>query len=84
MQEPNYAKLTYKWQQHHNRYRRFIQEHGYTCQDCGGAGGETIVISYELGGPWEECGWCEGTGRVTRWTRGIWLRWKKEEKKHAV
>lgn len=66
---------------HHCRYKRYVDEYGLLCQECGGAGGEVDVILDDGTGPWEMCGYCEGTGLTTRWIRGEWLRWKKQEKK---
>ena len=39
---------------------------------CGGEGGEVDPVLDDGTGPWLECGWCEGTGRMTR--RILW-RW---------
>ena len=35
------------------------------------------------GGPFEYCGWCEGTGYMTPKGRGEWLRFKKQAKRAA-
>jgi hypothetical protein len=32
-------------------------------------------------GPADPCGWCETTGKTTRWLRGLWLRTMREEKR---
>lgn len=77
----DYPRMDYLYRHHHLRYERYIECHGLTCQDCRGAGGEIDVISWDLGGPWVACDWCEGTGKMTRWLRGQWLRMKKEEKR---
>lgn len=66
---------------HHARYKQYIKAHGLICQECGGSGGETEVVLDDGTGPWYDCGFCEGTGYVTRWMRGQWLRWKAEEKR---
>ena len=50
------------------------------CQECGGSGGEVIPICDDGTGPFEECGFCEGTGLMTPHLRGFWLRWKKQNK----
>lgn len=68
------------YRRHLARYKRYVKTHGLICQACGGAGGETDVILDDGTGPWEACGWCEGTGYVTRWIRGDWLRWMAQEK----
>ena len=76
----NYAKLDWKSRQSHERYKRYVAAHGLPCQDCGGRGGEyDYPGGIELGGMWEECGWCKGTGKVTRHVRGLWLKTKREE-----
>lgn len=78
----DYRRWDYVRREHHRRYAAYVEVHGFTCQDCGGAGGDIDVVIPETGqGPWEPCGWCEGTGYVTRWIRGYWLRWKAEEKR---
>ncbi len=63
------------------RYRAYIKEHGLICQECGGSGGYKEVVCDDGTGPWYDCGFCEGTGYVTRWMRGQWLRWKALERK---
>lgn len=82
-EHPNYARISYVYRQHHGRYKRYVEAHGLTCQACGGRGGWVDVIC-ELGGPWEPCGWCEGTGTVTRWLRGLYLRTMRDEKRRAA
>jgi len=69
-EHPNYRRIDYVWRVHHERFKRFVKQHGLICQSCGGGGGEVDVILDDGTGPWEECGWCEGTGKVTRWIRG--------------
>jgi hypothetical protein len=67
---------------HHVRYKAFvaINGNGFTCQECKGRGGWVEPVLDFGQGPWYDCGFCEGTGLVTRWTRGWWLRWKAMEK----
>jgi len=60
------------------------EERQFICQDCGGMGGEVDVILDDGTGPFEECGWCQGTGRVDAKTRGEWLRMKKWMKKQDM
>lgn len=74
----DYARLDYHWQQHHARFAARVERDGLLCQECGGAGGEVDVILDDGTGPWEPCGYCEGTGRVTRWLRGLWLRHRQQ------
>jgi hypothetical protein len=38
------------------------------CPWCDGAGGETDVILDDGSGPWEICGLCNGTGKVSLYT----------------
>lgn len=75
----DYARSDYYYTSHHNRFKQFINsmKHKLPCQDCGGSGGETIPILDDGTGPFEDCGWCESTGYVTPWVRGLWLRLKK-------
>ena len=74
----DYAKHDYKSRQHHLRYKRFVESmpRKLYCQDCGGSGGEVVPMCDDGSGPFESCGWCEGTGLVTPKIRGIWLAWK--------
>jgi len=37
-----------------------------TCPNCGGLGGYTEVILDDGTGPWEQCGFCEGTGEMKK------------------
>jgi hypothetical protein len=79
-----WARQCWLWNHHRERYRCHLASipRKYVCQDCRGRGGEIDVVLPETGqGPWEECGWCEGTGYVTPWMRGHWLHWKRGEKR---
>lgn len=77
----DYAKVLEYRRRHHERFVRFVEARKLTCQDCGGGGGEVDVVLPETGqGPWMECGWCEGTGYMTPWERGQWLKYKRQEK----
>lgn len=80
LENTNYAKLDWRNRQHHARYLKFINgmERKLVCQDCYGRGGRVELIDMILGGPWESCGWCEGTGYVTPFLRGLWLRYQKQ------
>jgi len=75
----NYRRLWFEWYRHHARFVKFVESKKLTCQECGGAGGERDVILDDGTGPWEQCGFCEGTGFVTPHIRGLWLRWKRQE-----
>lgn len=75
----SHARYAYYREQHHERYEKYVKEHGLLCQECGGAG--------EYADDWIDhcpimlfCGWCEGTGLVTRWLRGEWLKYKRIDK----
>lgn len=74
---PDYARLDYQQRQHHARFAARVANDGLLCQECRGSGEYHEIISMELGGPWFPCGWCEGTGKVTRWLRGRWLQWQR-------
>lgn len=75
----DYAKLDFHTARHRERYRRRVlsRPDSLVCQECHGRGGRLGGPDYV--GPWETCGWCEGTGLVTPWMRGYWLRCKKLE-----
>jgi len=83
MKPINYEKFHYKLRSSRDRYRKRAEKSNLICQECGGIGGETDVILDDGTGPFNECGWCAGTGYVTPWARGEWLRLKKWEKKEA-
>lgn len=51
------------------------------CQECRGAGGYIEVILDDGSGPHIPCGFCGGTGEVTSKQRGLWLYYKKLDKK---
>jgi len=76
----DYARRQYYWRAHHERYARLVEAIGLICQECGGMGGEVVPVLDYGQGPWEPCGFCEGTGKITSWWRGWWLRWKREAK----
>lgn len=82
---PNYAKLDEQRRRHHNRYVRFVESmpRKLICQECSGRGGEVEPVLEDGSGPYYECGFCEGTGFVTPHIRGLWLKWKKEERHNA-
>ena len=65
---------------HHQRLTAYVEAKKLTCMDCHGRGGETIPVLDYGQGPFEECGWCEGTGYMTPFHRGLWLRLKKADK----
>lgn len=73
----DYARYGYQQHVHHLRYQKYVEAHGLICQECAGRGGAIEPVLDYGQGPWEPCGWCEGTGKVTRWLRGQWLREKR-------
>lgn len=75
----DYPKFWWKCSQHRQRYAKRAKQDNLICQECGGGGGHTEIILDDGTGPWEECGWCEGIGYITKWDRGLWLRFKKGE-----
>ena len=78
----DYPRLNYYMRQHHERFRKFVlsRPNLLFCMECRGEGGWREIISWEIGGPWYDCGWCEGTGYMTPHARGMWLTFKKQEK----
>ena len=74
-----YAQYDDRWRRHTARFARYVEAQipRLMCQECGGAGGWTEPVMDDGSGPWSQCGWCEGTGYVTRWLRGAWLREQK-------
>ena len=81
MRKINYAKFGYQRYVHHQRYLRYIatMPQKLICQECRGAGGWFEPVLDDGTGPFEQCGWCEGIGYVTRWVRGIWLRERRKK-----
>lgn len=77
----DYGRWAYENREHHRRYSAYVEAHGLTCQECGGSGGSPGYSSIYALEPPEPCGYCEATGKVTRWMRGYWLRWKRAERK---
>ena len=79
----DYARFDEYRRRHHARFVRFAENHKLLCQECGGAGGWKEPILDDGSGPWEGCGWYEGTGYMTPHARGQWLRYKREAKRAA-
>ena len=77
----DYTKLGWYQRQHHARYKHYVEANGFPCQECRGAGGYVEPVLDYGEGPWFDCGWCEGTGLVTRWDRGRWLACAREAKR---
>lgn len=79
----DYAKLDWYARQHYARHKRYVEAlpKKLICQECSGSGWFYIDYFPELGcGPRGACEWCEGTGYMTPHGRGVWLRFKREEK----
>lgn len=76
----NYAKFTYQTTASYQRYKRRVEAmpRKLYCQECRGSGElfEDRIDEYTLTGP---CGWCQGTGLLTPWLRGQWLKGKRNE-----
>ena len=74
----DYARRDWWCKQHRARYRKRVEGRvpPLVCQECGGSGGEVVPVFMDQG-PFEECGWCGGTGLMDSWRRGEWLRWKR-------
>ncbi|MBD3354296.1 MAG: hypothetical protein GF364_22630 [Candidatus Lokiarchaeota archaeon] len=47
------------------------------CQECGGSGEHYDYVPGDPCGIPFVCGWCEGTGLVTPYIRGQWLKYKR-------
>ena len=79
----DWKKKTYYYHKHHERFKKFVtsRKNLLFCLECRGDGGWREIIEPELGGPWYDCGWCEGTVYMSPHLRGLWLRFKKEEKR---
>lgn len=75
----DYAKLDFRYRRHHERWKRRVESRHpkLMCQACGGMGGNVEPVLDFGQGPWEECGWCEGTGYVDAHRRAFWLREKR-------
>ncbi len=82
LQQFDYAKFRYAHQRHHTRWAKRVETRNpqLLCQECGGSGGEIDVILDDGSGPFEECGWCEGTGLMDGFSRYQWLEWQKQKK----
>ena len=76
----DYKKMDYQYQQHHERFRRRVEAGQLLCQECGGSG-QYVAEYFDYCARYEDCGFCEGTGKVTPWLRGLWLRFKRQGRK---
>jgi len=78
----NYAKAAWEYKNHVRRYTARVESMPVklTCQNCGGEGRRVEPVTDDGQGPWEECGWCAGTGLMDPWRRGLWLRLRKAER----
>ena len=78
----DYTKIAYQHRQHHQRFKRFVESmpRALICPFCSGAGGHREIIDPEIGGPWFDCGLCEGLGITTPKLWGFGMRTLREEK----
>ena len=78
----DYAKIAYQHCQHHARFKRFVESlpRRYVCPFCSGAGGHREIIDLEIGGPWFDCGLCEGLGITAPKLWSFGMRTLREEK----
>ncbi len=89
--ENDWARYSYKSHQHYLRYKRRVEARKprLTCQECRGEGSyveDSIDFGDSFSGPlvqhiYSDCGYCRGTGLLTAFDRGQWLRWKKMDAK---
>ena len=86
MNKVDFTREAYYWNQHHKRFTKYVTSLPKLlfCQECHGEGGWIEITDSEIGGPWYDCGFCEGTGYVSPWIRGLWLTFKRLEKKRAI
>jgi len=75
----DYPRLDYRWRSQQERFARYVERTGLTCSDCHGEG-KVVVDRIDYYAIYESCGWCRGTGKMTRHDRGVWLNLKKQEK----
>ena len=47
------------------------------CQKCHGDGGHKEVVLDDGSGPWEDCGYCNGTGKTTKMMNAWIMRWSQ-------
>ena len=74
----DYGRLSWECSYHYTRWEHRVKQFNLVCQECGGRGGEVEPILDFGQGPWVNCGWCEGTGKLDPWRRGLWLRLRKQ------
>ena len=77
----DYAKLSYRYKQHHKRFVKYVEEHGLRCPACGGWGQYLEEMLDDWLPRYEHCGLCEGTGKCTRKMWGLYMNDLKREKK---
>ena len=76
----NWAKHDNDYRRHHVRWRARVEKIGIVCPECHGRKGWIEIVDPYLGGPWYDCGLCEGVGKVDgrRWSE--WMHYRKKEK----
>lgn len=87
----DYNRLDYYSREHYQRRKRFVEsmKKKLHCMECGGSGSyveDSIDFGDDCYGSMMfdiegTCGWCDGTGLMTPYERGTWLRFKREEKR---
>lgn len=75
----DYNRDDYYRRLHYIRFETHVKVNGLLCQECGGVG-EYVDEYIDHHAIYQHCGWCEGTGLVTKWLRGQWLKYKRLEK----
>lgn len=80
----DYVKLAHYQKRHHERFKRFVESmpRPLTCPFCGGAGGHREIVD-EFGGPWFDCGLCEGLGITSPKLWGVGMRMLREERRRG-
>ena len=92
MKKCNQAKCLWKAENSDRRYTKRVKDSRLICQECGGSGMVTedqIDFGDDWCGPimfpmYAPCDWCKGTGKLTPWLRGQWLKYKREEKRDST
>jgi len=76
----NYTRFDWYRTAHHKRFEKRVEKSKLVCQECRGSGGYIEPVLDYGEGPSISCGLCEGTGKLTPYLRGLWLKWKREER----
>ncbi len=82
-----YKMLDYQRAAHRERLKRYLNSmpKKLLCQECGGSGRYVEdYIEYRDREIYGMCGWCEGLGFVPPHIRGVWLQYKRKERKEPT